>query len=375
MEKVTIIQPKIVSKFQCDGSKCNSMCCRDWAIDIDDETYQKYLELKIPNIEWNEELKSRIFKMKSNGSCPNLDSDHLCKIQKSHGESFLSQTCREFPRQNKFMGGRFFERILTLSCPVAANLILRQNQPIEFDFLLGDRPNFYVDVCIGLREIEVENVLSLQLAITRILQNRKISIDQRLLTLEFFLEKVGDIRWGGGDSAEDLRKNIETLEIFCISEKFMREDLPRISRKIKFNPEEFLQIMKKLIDSIRERSTEFRPEIRKYFQRINFNSISLNKFKTLDKFAAIFENYLVNECWIQLFPYRFSDLSTLQNYFFFVIMYKLQQFAMIHLNAKSKDEIIRFIQSFAHIFTHHTTLMDEISAAAKIDSVSKLLQV
>lgn len=41
-------QPRYVSKFLCDGSQCDSLCCRAWDITIDDETYEKYRRLEDP---------------------------------------------------------------------------------------------------------------------------------------------------------------------------------------------------------------------------------------------------------------------------------------------------------------------------------------
>ena len=40
-----ILQPKYVGDFQCDGSKCNSKCCRNnWRINIDVDTIDYFKE-------------------------------------------------------------------------------------------------------------------------------------------------------------------------------------------------------------------------------------------------------------------------------------------------------------------------------------------
>ena len=49
MNNEIILHPKYVVDFQCDGSKCNSKCCRNnWRIDIDVDTYKKYQRIKNP---------------------------------------------------------------------------------------------------------------------------------------------------------------------------------------------------------------------------------------------------------------------------------------------------------------------------------------
>lgn len=35
-------EPEYVEKFQCDGTACGALCCRNWGITIDKETYHKY---------------------------------------------------------------------------------------------------------------------------------------------------------------------------------------------------------------------------------------------------------------------------------------------------------------------------------------------
>lgn len=46
--QTVILQPRYVTDFQCDGSKCNAKCCGEWCIDIDIETYKKYQRIKNP---------------------------------------------------------------------------------------------------------------------------------------------------------------------------------------------------------------------------------------------------------------------------------------------------------------------------------------
>lgn len=50
LEQTIILQPNYVKNFQCDGTKCNAKCCKNWRIDIDIDTYKKYQRIKNPTI-------------------------------------------------------------------------------------------------------------------------------------------------------------------------------------------------------------------------------------------------------------------------------------------------------------------------------------
>ena len=119
-KKYLYFQPEYVGKFKCDGAKCNALCCkRDWAIVIDAETYKEYPPEVVEHIKFNSELKSYVMTLDENKTCPMLTEKKLCRLQLEHGEDFLSVTCATYPRHTYNLG-RFFERSLTPTCPVAA---------------------------------------------------------------------------------------------------------------------------------------------------------------------------------------------------------------------------------------------------------------
>ncbi|MBQ7199473.1 MAG: flagellin lysine-N-methylase, partial [Selenomonadaceae bacterium] len=127
------LQPKYVSDFQCDGKICPKNCCkRNWKISIDAETYKKYLRVESPEHELTRHIvknDEEYFIQQIDGACPFLNSDGLCSIQLERGEENISQICRSYPRQLYKFGG-LIERSLTLTCPLAANLVLNPNRRI-----------------------------------------------------------------------------------------------------------------------------------------------------------------------------------------------------------------------------------------------------
>ena len=126
-KKYLYFQPEYVSRFQCVGGKCPRNCCmRGWTIEIDQATYNQYLRLKpeakareiTRHFRYDAALGKHFVK---ENPCAFLDEDKLCRLQRELGEKFLSATCVTYPRYTRDFG-RFFERVLTLSCPIAAEM-------------------------------------------------------------------------------------------------------------------------------------------------------------------------------------------------------------------------------------------------------------
>ena len=42
----TCIKPDYLSRFKCDGTLCDSRCCRDWSVAVDKATYEMYSAIK-----------------------------------------------------------------------------------------------------------------------------------------------------------------------------------------------------------------------------------------------------------------------------------------------------------------------------------------
>ena len=178
-----------VKNFRCDGRKCGATCCRaGWEIEIDDRTYEKYLAIEnLPHhFAFNDRLKKFCIAPNADGVCPYLDADYLCSIQKNYGEEFLSETCRQYPRQTLSFGD-YFERSLSLACPLAADMILNSAR-IDFEWIDVDErthrqseifdPNVPTDFLTDFATIQQSAI--------EILQRRSLSIGDRLSALADF---------------------------------------------------------------------------------------------------------------------------------------------------------------------------------------------
>lgn len=127
------IKPCYFDDFKCTADKCPDTCCAGWQIMIDEDTLEEYLRIKGPfaeriisGIEWQEECFRQY-----GGRCSMLNENNLCDLVTELGEDSLCETCYRYPRHvEEFEGVR--EWSLSLSCPVAAELILGNETPVSF---------------------------------------------------------------------------------------------------------------------------------------------------------------------------------------------------------------------------------------------------
>ena len=194
------LQPKYVSEFQCNGKICPANCCkRDWKISIDAETYEKYLRVESSEHELTrhiDKVDEEYFMRQENGACPFLNSSGLCSIQLERGEENISQVCRSYPRQ-LYKFGNLIERSLTLTCPVAAQLVLNPKRRIEFETQQIELPDWAQrQIIVSESNVPTEILpyaVEIQLTAISILQQRRLTIDGRLIVLGFYLRQVEEI--------------------------------------------------------------------------------------------------------------------------------------------------------------------------------------
>lgn len=120
--------PLFYPDFACIGKACKDSCCRDWLIDIDFETAEKYQNM---GDALGEKLRRKLhkkdgefyFAVEKDGRCPFLQEDGLCEIQSERGEEELSKVCDAYPRK-EYIVRPYMQLDLHLSCEEAAKAIL-----------------------------------------------------------------------------------------------------------------------------------------------------------------------------------------------------------------------------------------------------------
>lgn len=292
------LQPDYVSKFQCDGRACEARCCRDWRIVVDDDTYEKFAALPeieragvLDNLDWvNDEsagVDVMVLKLRRDGVCSFLREDSLCGLQKKYGEGFLTAICQSFPRVTYKLADELFEQSMTLTCPLAAQLVLFSPRPIRF----VEVPKISARAVIGFKKKlsrPVEQFVAAQLDAIKILQNRLIPINQRLkdLCAMFAKKPLPDVEFDAEAHAEMV------IEIFDATYNASLDDFKKIH--------------------LRENYLNYRDEI--------LTQIG-------DAFGHLLENYLVNEFFLRCYPSAFSG-GEFHNCKIFIAGYRVLEFAI-----------------------------------------------
>lgn len=352
MEKKYIyFQPQYVSEFVCDSSKCKDNCCeRGWNIDVDAATYEKYLRLA-PDVaqqfEFNAQKKKFLL---TKHPCPFLTEKKLCRLQLEHGEEILSQTCQSYPRVTTDFG-KFFERSLTVTCPVAAEKILLQAAPLKFELVeVSEKIHGGDKVLINLvtlNEKFLAHVIEIQAAMISILQERTLTLDQRLIVLGFFLDRLDEIFSAEVFDAAALIKLIAAYE----SKKFLAEQVPRLLKAIRFDAKNFSAMMFELSDKFYG-AGKFTEAVTKI--AANYGRLSHFRKNFVGKHATFLENFLVNELFLNCYPWRF-DGDIVKNFGVFVVKYKMFELTILLAALKNpvgEEDLLSLADWFASQFNH-----------------------
>lgn len=389
-------QPEYVSKFKCDGAKCNARCCKNWTIDIDKATYEKYSALAaaqeiIPHIKFNSETNKYIVTLDEKNFCPMLTENNLCRLQRDYGEEFLSITCTSYPRHT-YNFGKFFERSLTMTCPVAAELILFQEEPMKFKLVeVPEKVHSNSGkIQIGTFRIPEEYLsvfFEIQLAMISILQERRFSIDQRLIVLGLFLDKLQEMLSSETDR-DTLLKLIEAYE----SEEFLMGEIAPLLRSFSLDAKNFIFLIMKFLDFTFDclKSVEGKEFLETFVEVMkikpdekstlnvaefsaHYESLTNEREKFLEKYSTILENYLVNELFMYSYPWRFKEENMSRNFAVFLISYKIFELIIFSATQKgldSKDDILKLVDWFAAKTNHNKSLYDRFFELLKgIDDI------
>ena len=126
-------KPQYYDNFTCIADRCPDTCCAGWQIVIDDTSLENYGKISgtfgerlQKSIDWEE----GIFRQNQR-RCAFLNQENLCDLYRELGADSLCDTCRMYPRHvEEYEDLREFS--LSLSCPVAAEMILGCKEQVRF---------------------------------------------------------------------------------------------------------------------------------------------------------------------------------------------------------------------------------------------------
>lgn len=384
--KLEVTYPNDFVRFKCIGGECEDTCCKGWDIEIDKDTYDEYSKVQdhkikvmlSENIKKNsdctsDDLDYGIIKLNEDNKCPFLDKCNYCSIYTSIGEEYLSNICTQFPRiLNKI--NNEYEISLDVSCFEAAKIMLKSQEKISFNrgeqvfekYIINDEYNTNSK---KYKKSPIKYLKEIRAFSMEIMQDRNYQLSERLYIL--------------GDFIKTLDEKIK--DDYKLAHSFIKDyDREKIASEYKKNNVDYIfQIIffKSIVESSNIREQAISADFKKYTDEllVSFNIKDVEDYISneegylkifqeykgnfIKKYEYIFENYLVNYMYNNLFPFTESD-DMLEGYIMLVVRYSFIIFYLvggyISSGKESSENIIKLISLFARDIEHDKTYMSEI---------------
>jgi lysine-N-methylase len=394
-KNVKMIYPSYIDKFQCIGGKCEDSCCIGWDIDIDKETFKKYhkvtdeamkkmFQKNVHNNQYctNKDLDYGRIKLGKTKRCPFLDDENYCLIQGKFGEDYLSSVCTQFPRVlNKI--DDYYEISLDAACPEAARIILGSKEKIEFKESEKSLGKYIMSGVLDTRSSEFKDTpikyfKEIRDFSIKIIQNRNLNFSCRLYVLGDFLNELEDIE------SNEIKEFIREYDIENEAKSYKRESMNYVLQ---------VSFLKNVLDSLDILNENDSHKFKKYTKEImeGYNikdneHVIENKDEYINAFekyteeyiesnSYIFESYIVNFIYNNLFPFSESDCM-FDGYILLLFRYSLMRFYLvgkyIYNGKDSVEDMVEFIQLFAKAVEHDKNYRSDILEYIKENSYDNM---
>lgn len=340
-----VCRPDFYKEFQCIGSKCKDTCCALWEIEVDEYSAERYAQHEGPLKEDFRKYLVRkedenYFRLTADKRCPFLNEQNLCRMILTIGEDYICDICREHPRFYHWFGD-YTEVGLGLCCEEAGRLLFERTEPLKFEVLVDDDADDTIegadesdtdDTAEGASEgivdfvdddendfaweedgeedIWVELLVKARETLIEMLQNRELSLGDRMQQLLAFAENVqpfldeedlegmeafledwkgsGNLHWEYVFTAEDTGRLLNMLKYFEGLES-LDQAWPEQMRKMQENLPELLEKVPAFAEAVKEAGRETDYEhllvyfVFRYFMEAVFDSNILSPLR----FAAV----------------------------------------------------------------------------------------
>lgn len=287
--KMRYVTPYFYNDFKCTADKCPSTCCSGWQISIDEDTLEIYSKEKgalgnrlKKSVDWKEG-----FFYQNNGRCTMLNDNNLCDLVIAKGDKFLCDTCNTYPRHiEEFEGVREFS--LSLSCPVAAGLILNRTDKLVFKVEEDD-----MNDPLEAEFEEFDSVMYTQLLQVReylfgIIQNRVISVDLRMSYIMDIAKKLQT----AVDEQREICSVINNTNIVSLGDRYEKtKSAYEIFIELEVLREDWSQVIEELKKNLYDITSEEYYDIRKEFYNDFVAELSPEKWEIFKEQLLMFWVY------------------------------------------------------------------------------------
>lgn len=219
--------PSYYNSFKCIADKCPDTCCAGWAIVIDEKTLKSYKDMPgeageyiRDKVDFEEEIYKRCGER-----CAFLNDCNLCDLIINQGEDKLCKTCTRYPRHFEEYGN-LVEAALSMSCPVAARLIIDNPDKDSFKIRVDESRNKGEKVDERL----LNTLLRIRKLIFAITGNRTKSIDQRMQEILLLVDKVQPLIFDYERLGAKRKLNVFSKDIFAKLDNILDKSQKDISK-------------------------------------------------------------------------------------------------------------------------------------------------
>ena len=262
-EPRTYPRPAYTERFHCIAAECEDTCCKDWAVPIDQATYERYgsVEALKPHLgtlivlNTGQQTGSDYARipLSAGRRCAFLDGEQMCGIQRQLGAEMLSVTCRTYPRAVLRASGET-EEALNLSCPEAARVVLLQpGLPGECGLdatARADGAERYATVRRDARRLprQYRPQLAVREFVLLQLTDRSYPLWQRLYLLEVLARRLDALRGDASVAAWAAANPGAVAKLLCDSARVaVLQRLRPAMEEIEARPAEQLQLLMELV--------------------------------------------------------------------------------------------------------------------------------
>lgn len=385
-KKVVVRRPAYMNEFRCIGGDCEENCCAHrWLIYIDKNTYKKYR--KIRNVKLKPLLDQYIVRNKKDitdqsyariefgekPQCVFLTEEKLCGIQLELGEDNLSMVCRLYPRIRNVIDG-VWEECVDTSCPQAARDILLCQDGISFEErqIEVKEKSMLTKVIANLHgKTSPDNVKhylwELRTFTIQVLKTRDYTLWERLIIIGLFYQQLSQfVELHRVDKTQSL---IDTFTEMIVDGSF-KQQLVEIPAQAAVQ----VDVLKMIADERLLQGVQSQAYLECYRDFLHGIGFSDKKELSLEEVTRnynhayedvyspfmkereyIFENYLVNYVFKEVFPLKTADVW--EAYVLMIIQYaliKLQLVGIAGYQQKNFNEasIVKLVFSFGKVIEH-----------------------
>ncbi|ELC8442728.1 flagellin lysine-N-methylase [Clostridium perfringens] len=373
--KANFFMPKYMATFKCIGPKCTDTCCAGWDINIDEATFKKY---ENNNSNLNDLVKGKYIKNEHSADsfnygfmvitkdkkCPFLNNDLLCEIHGKCGEENLSITCKRYPRVFNIIDD-IYEKSGIPSCEEICSKAFLNKEKMEFieaeeeldEETIEIRRVIDTDAFIDSDSL-IQYFWDIRVNSINIMQNRDYSIEERLLILKSFYEKLEYLK--KEDNFYEIEEMLEEINEDPSSTTSILKDVKLTNFDFDINFFNLILSQDLLEKVIGNRLKDFLTSLKRD-ENLKHENFNYDDFKNVNSiisnYSYIFENYLVNQIFKEIIPFnKGEDLS--ESIKTLINTYKLIKAYLTLLYKVSKKEIteyeiIHIIQALSKDLEHN----------------------